>query len=164
VAVWVGYDNAGGKRRTLGGGATGGGVAVPIFEPIMEAVWANVAPRTALAPPSPEARRHLACKSIDPESGEIHGRGSGFTECLRVNDKGRIVDAQDRLTSHESAHAARDRDEDDTPRRRRARSEHVYWSRSPWRSQWGWGGGGWGGGGWGGGGWDGGGWGGGWRW
>ena len=29
VAVWLGYDNAGGKRRTLGGGATGGGVALP---------------------------------------------------------------------------------------------------------------------------------------
>jgi membrane carboxypeptidase/penicillin-binding protein len=32
VAVWIGYDNADGKRRTLGGGSTGGGVAVPIFE------------------------------------------------------------------------------------------------------------------------------------
>ena len=30
VAVWVGYDNADGKRRTLGGGSTGGAVAVPI--------------------------------------------------------------------------------------------------------------------------------------
>ena len=49
VAVWLGYDNATGKRRTLGGGATGGGVAVPIFEPIIQAVWANVAPRAALA-------------------------------------------------------------------------------------------------------------------
>ena len=38
VAVWVGYDNADGKRRTLGGGATGGKVAVPIFEPAMQAV------------------------------------------------------------------------------------------------------------------------------
>src|SRR3954471_11952246 len=28
VSVWLGYDNATGKRRTLGGGATGGGVAV----------------------------------------------------------------------------------------------------------------------------------------
>src|SRR5262249_52492677 len=26
VAVWIGYDNADGKRRTLGGGATGGHV------------------------------------------------------------------------------------------------------------------------------------------
>ena len=46
VAVWLGYDNATGKRRTLGGGATGGGVAVPIFEPIIQAVWANVAPES----------------------------------------------------------------------------------------------------------------------
>src|SRR5207244_11417025 len=37
VAVWLGYDNAGGRRRTLGSGSTGGGVAVPIFDPIIEA-------------------------------------------------------------------------------------------------------------------------------
>src|SRR5262249_43587211 len=47
VAVWIGYDNADGKRRTLGGGATGGHVAVPIFEPVIQAVWSNVAPKTA---------------------------------------------------------------------------------------------------------------------
>jgi penicillin-binding protein 1A len=68
VAVWMGYDNAGGKRRTLGGGSTGGGVAVPIFEPIIQAVWANIAAKTALAPPSSEAKRQLSCKSIDLES------------------------------------------------------------------------------------------------
>src|SRR5207245_3817890 len=54
VAVWVGYDNAEGKRRTLGGGSTGGHVAVPIFETVIQAVWAHVAPKTALAPPTPE--------------------------------------------------------------------------------------------------------------
>src|SRR5262249_47574667 len=75
VAIWMGYDNADGKRRTLGGGATGGHVAVPIFEPVIQAVWANIAPRTALAGPSPEARRQLACKSIDLESGEAAGAG-----------------------------------------------------------------------------------------
>ena len=67
VAVWIGYDNAGNKRRTLGGGATGGGVAVPIFEPVMRAVWNGVTPRTALAPPSPEAKRHLSCSSTEFE-------------------------------------------------------------------------------------------------
>src|SRR6185437_9525939 len=36
IAVWVGYDNAGRMRRTLGPGQTGGHVAVPIFEPIMQ--------------------------------------------------------------------------------------------------------------------------------
>src|SRR6201989_1362174 len=75
VAVWIGYDNADGKRRTLGGGSTGGSVAVPIFEPVIQAVWATIGSRAALAPPSPEAKRHLACKSIDLESGEMQGSG-----------------------------------------------------------------------------------------
>ena len=52
VAVWVGYDNADGKRRTLGSGQTGASVAIPIFEPIIEAVWAQYAPNTPLNPPS----------------------------------------------------------------------------------------------------------------
>ena len=85
VAVWLGYDNADGKRRTLGGGSTGGGVAVPIFEPVMQAVWAHVAPRTALAPPSPEAKRKLACKSIDPDFGQQVQRGGRITECFRTD-------------------------------------------------------------------------------
>jgi membrane carboxypeptidase/penicillin-binding protein len=76
VAVWVGYDNAGGKRRTLGGGATGGGVAVPIFEPVIRAVWNDVAPRTALAPPSPEAKRDLSCAAVDADSGGVKRRGT----------------------------------------------------------------------------------------
>src|SRR3982751_81313 len=59
VAVWVGYDNADGKRRTLGGGQTGASVAVPIFEPIIQAAWTYHAPKTALAPPSPEAQRQI---------------------------------------------------------------------------------------------------------
>ena len=104
VAVWLGYDNADGKRRTLGGGSTGGGVAVPIFEPVIQAVWANVAPKTALAPPSPEAKRQLACKSIDLESGEApSGGGKPITECFRVDTKGKVVDTQYRLVSREGA-------------------------------------------------------------
>src|SRR5262249_28009838 len=68
VAVWVGYDNAKG-RRTLGGGATGGHVAVPIFRQIIEAAWADYAPKTALAPPSAEARRHLVFQGGELASG-----------------------------------------------------------------------------------------------
>ena len=46
VAVWVGYDNGDRKRRSLGTRASGAGVALPIFEPILQAVWAQgVAPR-----------------------------------------------------------------------------------------------------------------------
>ena len=68
VAVWVGYDNADGRRRTLGGGATGGSVAVPIFEPIIQAVWAHHAPRTTLRGPSPETRKFLVATRVDADS------------------------------------------------------------------------------------------------
>ena len=109
VAVWLGYDNAGGKRRTLGGGATGGGVAVPIFEPVIQAVWANVAPRTALAPPSPQAKRQLACKSIDLQSGEgPMAGGRAITECFRIDRNGQILDTQYQLVSREEAYGERE--------------------------------------------------------
>src|SRR5260370_1574277 len=55
IAVWVGYDNAGDKRRTLGSGETGAKVAVPIFASIMQTAGADYAPRTLLSPPSPPA-------------------------------------------------------------------------------------------------------------
>ncbi|HEY6992435.1 MAG TPA: transglycosylase domain-containing protein [Xanthobacteraceae bacterium] len=111
VAVWMGYDNATGKRRTLGGGATGGHVAVPIFEPVIQAVWANVAPRAVLAPPSPEAKRQLACKSIDLESGEAPaGGGKVITECFRIDRNGRMVDTQYQLVSREEAYGVREQD------------------------------------------------------
>jgi penicillin-binding protein 1A len=88
IGVWVGYDNADGKRRTLGGGQTGGRVAVPIFKDLVEAVWANGFPRTPLNPPSPEAGRELRAVQIDLNSGTpLAGRGAGpegFTEYFRV--------------------------------------------------------------------------------
>ena len=138
VAVWLGYDNADGKRRTLGGGATGGGVAVPIFEPVMQAVWAHVAPKTALAPPSPEAKRQLACKSIDRESGEAQRTG-GITECFRVDGKGKIIDTQYRLVSRESAYARGDREERPARREERVwRHRDERYSARAWQP-WGWG-------------------------
>jgi membrane carboxypeptidase/penicillin-binding protein len=109
VAVWIGYDNAGNKRRTLGGGATGGGVAVPIFEPVIRAVWANVTPRTALAPPSAEAKRQLSCKTVDLESGEFQERGAKMiTECFRVDRKGQIVDTRFKLETGENRQVVED--------------------------------------------------------
>ena len=112
VAIWVGYDNAGGKRRTLGNNATGGHSAVPIFEPIIQAVWANHAPKTALAPPSPEAKRQLACKAVvDVDAGgqmQTPGRGRGVTECFRIDRTGQIIDTQYQLVSRESTYGERD--------------------------------------------------------
>src|SRR5262245_31919745 len=75
-----GFTN-GGKRRTLGGGSTGGHVVVPIFESVIQAVWANVAPKAALALPSADAKRQLTCKSVDLESDGI-AKGSGTAAAL----------------------------------------------------------------------------------
>jgi membrane carboxypeptidase/penicillin-binding protein len=113
VAVWLGYDNADGKRRTLGGGSTGGGVAVPIFEPVMQAVWAHVVPRAALAPPSSDAKRHLSCQSA----------GAGITECFRIDQRGRIIDTQYKLVSRETSYARHRRDDDDDERPARVRRQ-----------------------------------------
>ena len=145
VAVWLGYDNADGKRRTLGGGATGGGVAVPIFEPVIEAAWAHGIVRTALAPPSPEAKQRLSCKAA--EHGEV-------SECLRTDAKGRVVDTQNFLVSRAHASARRERNDEPSHRvrsarrdrddeaphraRRQATSAHVVLRRSSYAS-WGWG-------------------------
>ena len=136
VAVWLGYDNADGKRRTLGSGSTGGGIAVPIFEPIIRAVWANVAPKVALALPSPEAKRQLTCKSIDLESGEVQSRGKAFTECLRVDGKGKIVDMEYLLVSRGSTSPKRDPEVSQPKKQERAISSddsvrNSYWSRDP---------------------------------
>jgi penicillin-binding protein 1A len=150
VAVWIGYDNADGKRRTLGGGSTGGHVAVPIFEPVIQAVWAHAASKAALAPPSPEAKSQLACKSVDPESGEAQsGRGKAFSECFRVDRKGRVIDTQYRLMSQEEANYAKHDREDGAARKQasaprsgdtRSPSADNAWSPQPWgaQQQWGW--------------------------
>ena len=107
IAVWVGYDNARGKR-TLGGGQTGGKIAVPIFEPIMQAVWELHAPKTALRGPSPQASRQLIALPINLQSGDQlsssnrsgGGSSSGaFTEYFRLDANGRFTETHNRLVS-----------------------------------------------------------------
>jgi membrane peptidoglycan carboxypeptidase len=119
VAVWVGYDNANG-RRTLGSGATGGHTAVPIFRPIIEASWKYVARQAALAPPSAEAKRQLVMLPIDLASGTRVERGqrtaydqgtlytqgtiyappsTTITEAFRTDGRGQIDDTQYRIVS-----------------------------------------------------------------
>ena len=125
VVVWLGYDNAGGRRRTLGSGSTGGGVAVPIFEPIIQAAWTYAASKRALAPPSSEASRQLSCSSTDIEPLEGRRRSrSALTECLRLDRRGRVIDTRYRLVSRES-----DRQDD-------GRSERAYafYNQSRWPS------------------------------
>jgi penicillin-binding protein 1A len=114
VAVWVGYDNGSGAgRRTLGGGETGGKVAVPIFESIMKAAWTTYAPQTALSPPSPEAKRQLVSLPIDLWSGSrIDGRGGerAFNEYFHLDARGHLDDTQYRIVGEEEADSLRQRD------------------------------------------------------
>jgi Transglycosylase len=98
--VWVGYDNADGKRRTLGDGQAGPRVAVPIFEPIIEATWVNYARETPLNPPSREAEKDLVALPIDLGSGKrISERGAqAFFEYFRIRG-GKLNDTQYHLVS-----------------------------------------------------------------
>jgi 1A family penicillin-binding protein len=102
VAVWVGYDNPGDTRRTLGEGATGASVAAPIFQSIVEAAWSHGMSKTTLAQPSAEAKTELACNS-DPDSGRSRRHGGSGGDCLRLDPKGRTMDARYRLVSRDSA-------------------------------------------------------------
>ncbi len=109
VAVWVGYDNGNGKRRALGG-VDGARVALPIFKPVIEDVWAdNIAPKALLSGPSPAAARHLAEVPIDYMSGDpaTYGRGN-FIEHMRIDPDGQIADTQYQLVSREDADEQRE--------------------------------------------------------
>jgi membrane peptidoglycan carboxypeptidase len=113
VVVWVGYDNGNG-RRTLGGGETGGHVAVPIFRRIIEASWADYAPRAPLAPPSAEARRNLVLMPVDLASGSrATQRGPGtIIEAFRREPDGQVDDTQYRIVSELDASTMYPRDDD----------------------------------------------------
>ena len=93
IAVWVGYDNAKGKR-TLGSGQTGSSVALPIFDRIMQTVWALDAPKTELAGPSPEAAEHLVALPINVRSGTRLAKRSrdGFMEYFKIDADGRVAE------------------------------------------------------------------------
>jgi len=109
VAVWVGYDNGDGKRRSLGA-VDGARVALPIFQPIIEDVWAdNIAPKAPLAGPSPEAQRQLVDLPIDYMSGDpVRGGRGDLIEHFRVGSNGRVADTQYQLVSPEEAEERRD--------------------------------------------------------
>jgi len=127
VAVWVGYDNGDGKRRSLGSNETGARVALPIFQPIIEAIWAeHIAPKAPLNGPSPEAKRQLVDIPIDymtgdrlnggqNQAGQSQGLGffgqslapapsQGFIEHFRRGADGQAEDTQYQLVSREDAY------------------------------------------------------------
>jgi penicillin-binding protein 1A len=110
VAIWIGYDNASGKRQTLGAGSTGGTVAVPFFPPVIASIWANVAPRAALAPPSTAAKQYLSCGSNDFErDGRAERASKELAECLRINRDGRVIDTRYDLISRDDVDIEQER-------------------------------------------------------
>jgi membrane carboxypeptidase/penicillin-binding protein len=137
IAVWVGYDNGDGKRRSLGSNATGARVALPIFQPILEAIWAeHIAPKAPLNGPSPEARRALVDIPIDYMTGDRIGAGQGnqgtqglfgifspqrpapspaqgFVEHFRRGADGQAADTQYQLVSRDDAYASQNQDGND---------------------------------------------------
>jgi penicillin-binding protein 1A len=122
VAVWVGYDNGDGKRRSLGSTATGARMALPIFEPIMQAIWAEgIAPKAVLSGPSPEAQRHLVDLPIDYMSGDRLSGGRGFIEHFRLGADGRFTETQYQLVSQGDAYASRTQGESGT-------TSEGYWA------------------------------------
>jgi membrane carboxypeptidase/penicillin-binding protein len=124
IAVWVGYDNGQGKRRSLGTSETGANVALPIFEPIIEAIWAKqIAPKTELRGPSPEAESHLIDLPINYESGDRVKARHAFIEHFRRAPGGKLDDTQYQLVSHRSP---------PNPGARSVRAEHpqTAWHKS----------------------------------
>jgi membrane carboxypeptidase/penicillin-binding protein len=107
IAVWVGYDNAKGKR-TLGRGQTGAHVALPIFHQIMEAAWNDYAPQTPLPGPLPQAARHLVALPIDVRTGARLDERSrnAFMEYFRTDDTGEVDDARYKLVSRSREYEA----------------------------------------------------------
>jgi membrane carboxypeptidase/penicillin-binding protein len=103
VVVWVGYDNARGKQ-TLGRGGTGGQVAVPIVEQIMQAAWNFQSPKTPLPPPSAEAARTLKAMPIDLNSGQrlASAKNGGFTEYFRLDANKKLRDTHYALAGRHS--------------------------------------------------------------
>jgi penicillin-binding protein 1A len=145
IAVWVGYDNGDGKRRSLGSTETGARLALPVFEPIINAVWSkNIAPKAPLSGPSPDAQAHLINLTIGYESGQREKRG-GFVEHFRLDENGQVDasrnDAPERkLAKHSSEKVATHPSvETRTAQRTPSFQTYDYWSAPPsFSGIWGW--------------------------
>ena len=84
---------------------------MPNLSPIIQAVWSDVAPKTALAPPSAEAKKMLSCKSINVESGDIGSGKRGVSECFRIDARGRIIDTQNKPLESSGRYAKKKEDD-----------------------------------------------------
>jgi penicillin-binding protein 1A len=148
IAVWVGYDNADRKRRSLGSSETGASVALPIFEPIMEAIWArNIAPKAPLSGPSTEAQQRLVDEAIDYQSGDRVRGGKGFIEHFRLGPDDKFRDTQyqvlsGRASDDERGAKAKDARANGEARRtarryaNQARQTREYWQGREYYDSW----------------------------
>ena len=131
VAVWVGYDNADRKRRSLGSSETGASVALPIFEPIVEAVWARkIAPKAPLSGPSPEAQPQLVDLPIDYASGDRLRGSRGFVEHFRRGPDDQVHDTQYQLVSGHSSDNERSDKHSESSVRAVKPGEGYRWARA----------------------------------
>jgi hypothetical protein len=77
-------------------------VALPIFQTIIRAAWANGVPKAALAPPSREARAFISDVPIDLGSGtRLPGGNRAFIEHFRLDEKGALVERKTRFSAKE---------------------------------------------------------------
>jgi penicillin-binding protein 1A len=138
VAVWVGYDNADRKRRSLGSSETGASVALPIFEPIMEAIWTRkIAPKAPLSGPSPEAQRRLVDVAIDYQSGDRLRGGRGFVEHFRLGPDNKVHDTQYQVVSSQSSDDERGAKRSERNVRRSEASQRTNVRRNQQAEGWG---------------------------
>jgi penicillin-binding protein 1A len=138
VAVWVGYDNADRKRRSLGSSETGASVALPIFEPIMEAIWTRkIAPKAPLSGPSPEAQRRLVDVAIDYQSGDRLRGGRGFVEHFRLGPDNKVHDTQYQVVSSQSSGDERGAKRSESNVRRSEASQRTNVRRNQQPEGWG---------------------------
>ena len=110
VAIWVGYDNTK-TKQTLGEGRTGGNTALPIFAPIMEAVWREYAPQSALAAPRDAAAHLVAASDAKDQSrnssrGTRKGKGFEIVEYLRKDTNGKPIDKRYALMSQRNSQSS----------------------------------------------------------
>jgi membrane peptidoglycan carboxypeptidase len=113
VAVWVGYDNGDGRRRTLGTGQTGAHVALPIFRSILDAVWEHGSAKSPLDLPSAEASRLLVSEAESEGRDRSSGAGRDVGEARGRRIRHRFSERSDRAAS-------------------------VSQTQWDWRGQWGW--------------------------
>jgi hypothetical protein len=109
-------------------------LALPIFEPIMTAIWAEgIAPKTPLSGPSREAQRQLIDLPIDYMTGNRLNGGRGFVEHFRLDPDGRFNETQYQLVSREDAYASSNPDQQWAP-------PEQSWGRWSWGAPSAWGG------------------------